>query len=195
MDPIVKAISTLRLEASAMPMDSLSRAVRLRDAALLSLLLMLPVRLTTASKLRWGVHIKPQGERLVVHIPSALLKNRRTMGALHTQLEGPLVAVVLQYIAEARTTLLMGRSIRAGFPLGRSCVSTKGSEDGGAPAQGVRAHTVRSRVLPGEPDDAPGPDIRFGNFATATVRIGFEAPPHLSWSLSQAPSHCGPCGP
>jgi len=169
MDPIVQAVTTLRLEAAALATDSRLRAARIRDAALLALLLMLPIRAHTASRLRWGTHIWQVDNRLIVQIPPELLKNGQALGTLRTELDGPLVAVLLQYVAEARPVLLAGRvstfmflsgNVHNSKPWGSlsgCCVRvTERLCDGhGLPEQEFR-HLVATRYLRTRPGDYVG---------------------------------------
>lgn len=169
MAPIVRAIRNLQLEAQGLDSDSRCRAVRLRDAAILALLLMLPVRLTTASSLEWGKHLSIQDGRLMVHIPAALLKNGRVMGPLKTTLDGELVPVIARYIDEARTVLQGQVETRFMFLFERGnhqapwrgistrCVevTTRFCAGHAIPEQSIR-HLVASRYLRLNPGDYVG---------------------------------------
>lgn len=111
-EPILSAIDSLQLEADSLAADSKMRAIRLRDAALLSFLLLIPVRLTTGSKLRvtgLGKHVEVNGRLLRADIPVSLLKNGHRMGPLVTTVESDLCEVIGTYISEGRTLLLDGR--------------------------------------------------------------------------------------
>lgn len=106
VDPIVRAIQSLDTEANALQVGSLRRATRLRDAALLSLMLMLPLREGTAAHLKWGDHVWLQNGALKVCIPPKHLKNGDKKGSLQTELSGPLVQYVMRYVNEGRPVLM-----------------------------------------------------------------------------------------
>lgn len=172
-EPVLNAIDALLLEADSLAAGSKLRAVRLRDAALLAFLLLVPVRQATASKLRAAgprLHVEVSGQVLRVNIPAKLLKNGHRLGALQTSVDSELSEVIGRYITEGRPALLGGRPdaghlFLSSGPnqsgpwghLSQTCVAVTARlcEGHGLPEHSMR-HLVASRHLRLHPGDFVG---------------------------------------
>jgi len=109
--PVLAAIEQLWVEADARPPRSKDRARLLRDAAVLALELMLPLRTRTLSLIEYGTvarHITISGDSLKFCLPPQLLKNGRSRGAFKGAVQGELVHVLRRYVQEARPVLCAG---------------------------------------------------------------------------------------
>lgn len=109
--PVLAAIEQLWVEADARPPGSKDRARLLRDAAVLALELMLPLRTRTLSLIEYGTvarHITFSADTLKFNLPPQLLKNGRSRGAFKGAVEGELVHVLRRYVQEARPVLCAG---------------------------------------------------------------------------------------
>jgi transcriptional regulator with XRE-family HTH domain len=109
--PIFDLIDELTEEAASFRADSLARAIALRDAAQLALLMIVPVRLETFFKLTVGTggHFSIKQDRLHLKIPGHLVKNGDTHGPLRIDgLESELLEPIKRYLEVARPRLLRG---------------------------------------------------------------------------------------
>lgn len=172
-EPILQAIEALLLEADALAPDSSMRGIRLRDAALLSFLLLLPVRLETGAKLRISgaqANVTFEGPVMQVRIPARLLKNGGVLGRIKVDIESDLCGVIARYVREGRSLLLAGQRDPGflfvssgnlqGDPWGglsESCVAitTRLCEGHGIPTHSMR-HLVATRYLRLHPGDYLG---------------------------------------
>lgn len=109
--PVLAAIEQLWVEADALSPRSMDRARLLRDAAVLALELMLPLRTRTLSLIEYGTvarHVTLGGDVLKFNLPPQILKNGRSRGGFKGSVQGELVHVLRRYLQEARPVLCAG---------------------------------------------------------------------------------------
>jgi hypothetical protein len=106
--PILKTIEALEIEASACRRGSRDWALALRDAAILALMLISPLRQETLSQLRVGagLHLRVDGRRLRAHIPKDIVKNGNSLGPIEIDIEADIVLTIGRYFDEARSVLI-----------------------------------------------------------------------------------------
>jgi transcriptional regulator with XRE-family HTH domain len=109
---VVGAIRELCGIAESYRDGSRAQAVALRDAALLSFLMLVPVRLETLIYLTVGSrsrHIHIEGDVMYVHIPAPEIKNGDTLGDLKPEpIKSPLVVPIAEYLRRGRPRLTKG---------------------------------------------------------------------------------------
>lgn len=106
--PLLDAIEQLLIEVDTTAPGSRLGAIRLRDAAILAFLLLVPVRLSTGARLTVvgpRPHVRVDGDSMHVAIPAALLKNGRTLGSYEHRLQSELCRVIERYVQQARPLL------------------------------------------------------------------------------------------
>lgn len=169
-EPILNTIRQLQSSAAIVRRGSLESAVAIRDAAILAVILLAPLRLGTLKQLRTGenreVFIK--GDVLTLCIPESMLKNGLTRGALKVEFQSELLACVSTYIEEARPVLAQGTKTDllffssraptqpwAGLSVRISELTAKYCEGNAIPLHSLR-HLVATRHLRQNPGDYKG---------------------------------------
>lgn len=130
LDPLYDAIEELCHDAEAFPRGSIVAARSLRNAALMALLLTVPLRLETVIQLTIGPggHLDIRDGELFLDIPESLLKNGTKRGPLVIDgLQSELVDVIGRYIELARPQLLKGKESDRLFVSSRGYMWTEAS--------------------------------------------------------------------
>jgi integrase/transcriptional regulator with XRE-family HTH domain len=109
-EPILNAIRNLQHGAAVLPKGSPEQSIALRDAAILALLLLSPLRIGTVKNLRINdrKEVKLKDGRLILNIPEILIKNGPHRGDLRMEMQSDLVQCIDTYLKEARPLLKKG---------------------------------------------------------------------------------------
>ncbi len=169
-EPILNAIRHLQSSAAVVCRGSTEYAIVIRDAAILALVLLAPLRLGTLKYLRVGENreVFINGYGLNLRIPEPMLKNGSKRGPLKAEFQGELLTCIATYLDGARPILaqstetdLLFFSSRAptqpwgGLSVRISEITATYCEGNAIPLHSLR-HLVATRHLRQNPGDYKG---------------------------------------